>query len=329
MKIYKTFLQEAGICYFIDMLNQNLTFENYKPSEKIKTSIPYNSVRKYLTNNKDWYIAALEIANTILKNIDITDYIIHYRTEESSFIFKQGRILSNLQPNKWNASDMFLIKKNYAIPEYIDIIKLNENLNKFDNIIGISLKKGVKKARLGNSTLNSYKRYTLHTIINDNFKNFMKDSLKKLKTEKIYVKVLDLNFEKNFELIKNKKKSPNFIKSISCVLQFLNDFKNENQEELLYEFISRCLSNTPLSANYKRAIGSTFEQVGNNPFSVKIDSILLKLNGENDLNFNITLNDSHKCRLQLRSIKNNPRFELLDTTLSLNGYKLMKDIHEF
>ena len=326
MKIYKTFLQEAGICYFIDMLNQNLTFENYKPSEKIKTSIPYNLVSKYLANNKDWYIAALEIANTILNNIDITNYIIHYRTEESSFIFKQGRILSNLQPNKWNTSDMFLIKKNYAIPEYTDIIKLNENLNKFDNIIGISLKKGVKKARLGNSTLNLYKRYTSHSVLNDNFKNFMKDSLKKLKNEKIYVKVLDLNFEKNFELIKNKKKSLNFIKSISCVLQFLIDFKNENQEELLYEFISRCLSNTPFSANYKRALGSTFEQVGNNPFSVKIDSILLKLNGENDLNFNITLNDSQKCRLQLRSVKNNPRFELLDTTLSLNGYKLMKDI---
>lgn len=315
-------LRECGVCYFLDMLIQKSSFEKYNPGPKSKLEIstPYSDVKTYLTENPDWKDSCYKSALSVYKNVKTSGYTIHHKSKEFENLKSQGKKLTKLNPDKWNPADFFLIKDNYNIPTFKSYQELNSSINEFDKIIGISLKKSSDEALYGAFALNNLSNkygFSNFRIINfskfdENFKKFLKKELKELQSKSnILVRLQDINFDINYTKVSNSNVSNNFFKSVPYCVKFLNEFiNNKHYDDILYEIVASCLSKLPQSSNFYKVMGSTFEKYENTPFSVKIDKIILSLNGETDIKMLITV-DNHKYKLQLRSKGTLPQFMIV------------------
>lgn len=113
--------------------------------EKVKKTLEYlKSEREKGT--KSWYFQTQKTAQGLLKYPkmpkNLNNYTFHRGSKLFDLIKKGGAKLSGLPgaADKWNPSDVILIKNGFKISNYRTLEELNAILGEFNDIIGISLK---------------------------------------------------------------------------------------------------------------------------------------------------------------------------------------------
>ena len=148
----KTNNQEIGVGIWILILsNRGQTLEDFVKNklekqlvcdnkEDIKKALDFLKASQNTPNG--WNQQCKTSAEVVIKNLgNLSGYQVHQGGDFFNSLRKKGSSLSDLNPDKWNPSDIYLVKGNYkSALASKSIEELNSKLNKFDDIIGISLK---------------------------------------------------------------------------------------------------------------------------------------------------------------------------------------------
>lgn len=323
----KTTLQEVGFLVALDMLLDNKDkLEEYVPSKRMNVVAKIEDVIAFLDLNPDWFKSSVDGAKVCIERFGkstLMNYSFHHDTNMFNDIRKTGKKLSKLSNlDKWNPSDVYLIKNslNISLTKYKDIIEYNQFIHGNDDIIGISLKKSQKEALHGAISLNVVaKQYNISNFsVKYNSKNsrFMSDMEKMLKeikkskfSNKIFVHSPTGKIKTDLESLKIE--STNYYKSVPVALEFLSKIGNNLENAIKYAII-HAMSMSPLSCGHYKIEGSKFSVVPEK-FTLTIDRIRIKLNGNTDTIFDFTFNNK-KMKLQLRSKGSLPQFIVIKTS---------------
>lgn len=142
--------QEAGVCLWMDMIRQGLDhidvnavtdfYQSAESAPQIEAWLKANP-----TWNRDCEVTARAIVAAFPK---INSYQVHHGSAEYRALRDHGKALSGLKPDRWNPSDIMLIKRDLRVfrqaMKQNDIYKFNGFFDgMYDDIIGISLKGSV------------------------------------------------------------------------------------------------------------------------------------------------------------------------------------------
>ena len=230
----KILLQEIGVILNLDCKN------------KILGKDLISETKKFLNENEEWKKSCYETANAINKKFNIHDYEVHHQSELVEVIRQKGKMLSKLSPDKWNPSDIFLVKNSKNVlndlSDINDILTLNDYILKSKNIIGISLKKSEDEALHGsvalekiNKDLNLGSSFTVIKNLDD-VKQKLRIDLMKLQKTKISQFLYITKYEtKNlsYEIEQMEPQSSNFFKSFPLGIEFLTRICNHDFENIL------------------------------------------------------------------------------------------------
>lgn len=335
---------EQGVIIWLDIIvNSTSKFNDYEqafqslltyyePINAVLTKTEISHCTKWLKSTPDWnascYYSALTIFNHFgSDNLKRRTY--HQNSDEFNTIRRIGKELSKIQPDKWNPSDIYLIKKNFSISDlskFKHLSELNAYVGKHDDIIGVQLKKQYGDANHGKAALNNISKIKPHikpgTVpagIRD--KNILTPSGKKLiysLTSKIMKMRLDFdvitrsaegNLSQQLDLINIKSES--YEKSIPIILQWLADHRDSADivDSITY-LVQVAMQKNPLSCAHMKCYGSDkkINEVSGTP-QVKILRMRLKLSGDIDVIFDIEADDK-PYKAQIRSFGSMPQLEL-------------------
>lgn len=341
---------EMGVCYALEAQYLGKHFDVYEvpKNSKVIGSVPISDVRQFFVDNPSWKKSCISSASAVLKNIDISNYTIHHKDKIMNSLKTQGYKLSQLAEDKWNPGDFFLIKNTYKLKTYKSWQEINADINKLDEIIPISLKKGENDALHGAYALNNIaKKYNLKSFSSINFKKFDDDykkyvyemlkEIQKNADNSILARLDDLNFEKMFKTSQENCTSNNYFKSIPYILEFVRYYvslKEQQKKDLIYEIVSGCFSRFPESSNFYKVEGNTFKCFDHGLGEVKMDLFVLSLNGDIDLKTNVIV-EGKTYKLQCRSKGSLPQFTIVPTPVQvspkdkpINFIKLPKSIKD-
>jgi len=329
----KTSLQEVGLLIMLDSLiaTGNTDLHNYTASSKMHVKANLNDVVAFLLENKDWFKVAADGAKVILKEFNFirSGYNFHHDSTEFNAIRTLGKKLAKASsPDKWNPSDIYLIK-DYETG-FTDIFNYNDYISDNTKIIGISLKKGEKDAMHGSFSLMNtaahfnlnYKKNTYKSL--DDAKPAILKLFKSLKHHSIayYAKYgTSENLEEIVETL--APDSVNYLLSIMPQLAFFNSVKSTEELHKILKFaILTSMSISPLSAPHYKLEGTKFSHIPSGSKSIRIDEVILPLNS--DANSLIKFRFHNKDMLvSLRSKGAQPQFSILKKGYSA-PIKLMK-----
>lgn len=97
----------------------------------------------FLTQDKKWNNDCKKAAEAIESKFNLNSYNFHQGGKFFNDLRNLGKKLSNLgsmAADKWNPSDIYLVKKGVTLPKCKTITELNSYLAEFNDIIGVSLK---------------------------------------------------------------------------------------------------------------------------------------------------------------------------------------------
>lgn len=97
----------------------------------------------FLTQDKKWNQDCKNAAQAIESKFTLSNYTFHQGGKFFNDLRNLGKSLANLgsmAADKWNPSDIYLIKKGIRLPNFKTITDLNNYLAEFNDIIGVSLK---------------------------------------------------------------------------------------------------------------------------------------------------------------------------------------------
>lgn len=240
------------------------------------------------------------------------------------------------QVDKWNPADLFVVKKNKykKIFNLGDISAVNTYISKFDDIIGISLKKGVSnsvKGSAGFGTIYSAVFRKENPTISGNLKSLIIEKSDQFKTlfsgssalKKItYFRVIPEIFAKYkkegkikfseilFSEIPNYKATPTNIKSQLYLKHFIFNmlnFSDKDLDEAATLMYNICKSKMPLSCDYYLEQNSTPSMdniVHNVTEEQKLEKIFIDCNGFGKIFFKTDKHD-----MQMRN-KGSIQFEI-------------------
>lgn len=327
-------LAECGVVYYLDMfLNTKLTDIKFYTDAQVKntrTKTPLDSVKIFLFENPDWDKACKDAAKCILNEIilkqNLRNYEFHHKTDIFNDLKKQGKQLTKLAEDKWNPGDFFLVKPTYKIKSYKTYQELNKEINAFDNIIPISLKKSAKEALGGSYALNNLSgNYGLpnfksikYKSFDDNFFKFFKECMVELKKHKnsdiIRVRTNNSNLAAIYGEIASNAKAANFFEGFPPSLAFIA-MSSKYFNDIMFEVVCNCLSRSPLSSNFYKVSGNHLEVFDSLPSDFKIEYCAVSCDGNADIKWNVKI-DGKLWKLQLRSKGSLPQFMLVPQPVS-------------
>ena len=325
-------LRECGVILWCESILQKKPIDNiteFKYSVCGAKKITPAVINAFLSENSDWNDSCEKSAKTIMKNIYKTGYIFHHKDDVFESLKSQGKKLSKLAADKWNPADIFITSKN-NIPTFNDLFALNSEINKFNEILPVSLKKGATDALAGAIALSHFYKgnYPRASSFNDKFINQLKSIVRNIgKSSKInkLIQVRKATKENSFNLIiskivTNDKLSQSWFKSIPPIIAFLEDIakKNINLNDTINKIVQICLSKAPESSNFYKVMGADLEVFNNHPADVKLEKCILSLNGDIDLKMEVSItmdDETKKWKLQCRSKGSAPQFILVPSTL--------------
>ena len=165
----QTAWQESGVLLYLD--NDLKPLENYKPTarlhvgkdERESNTIVEETLAFLERNVNNWNDICLNTARQIAKKVpNYQQYEFHRGSVLFNTIKNKGLKLTGLKrvsSDKWNPSDIFLIKKGVDVLSKIkqmeNVVQINQYLAEFDEVIGVSLKKGDTDAAHGAISLDN------------------------------------------------------------------------------------------------------------------------------------------------------------------------------
>lgn len=292
-------------------------------------------------------------ANKVFKkipNFNFKDFCIHHKSKWFNAIKNHGAALSKLNPDKWNPSDLFLIKKGSLISDKLkmkNIVNFNKYVSSNTDIIGISLKESESGALHGSVSgrkVLEYLRIPDVSTSSENEINTFFGNLKyfsKMGTQCFVKTSLDgPNYFENAKteltnLLKEVEHegqtispiSPNFFKSMRegiTVFNKLFEYVKKNGHSLnevfktIYQYTSSQLST---SCGYEKIMGSYYHHIKNKTIKhFGISGIYIPCNGETQIISTIKIDKSQNYTLQFRSKGGAPQFILIKRVSTKNGY---------
>lgn len=341
----KNDLAECGVVYYLDMfLNTKLTDIKFYTEDQVKnakTKTSLESVKAFLLKHPDWDEACKASARCILNEIilkkNLRTYEFHHKTDIFNDLKKQGKRLTGLAEDKWNPADLFLVKPTYRIKKYKTYQELNKEINSFDNIIPVDLKKSDCCAFGGSYALNNLSgKYGLPNFKNikyksfdDNFFKFFKECIIKLKNHKnsniIRARTNNNNLTDIYNEIASNVKATNFFNGFPPSLAFVASSSN-HLDDIIFEVICNCLGRNPLSSNFYKVSGNQLEICDCLPSDLKIEYCVVSCNGDADIKWNVKI-DGRLWKLQLRSKGSLPQFILIPHAVNYSNLdKKIRDI---
>lgn len=324
-------LRECGVILWCESILQKKSLNEiseFKYSICGAKNITPKSILEFLSKNSDWNESCEKSARTILKNIYKDGYIFHHKDDVFDSLKSQGKKFSKLAADKWNPADIFITSKK-CIPNFKDLNSLNSEINKFDEILPVSLKKGSLNALGGAIALSHFYKgkYIKANSFTDEFIMQLKTSLQNIsKSSKLnkFVQVRKVSKENSFDSIiskiQNTSISQSWFKSIPPIVAFLESISkgDENLESVINKVTQICLSKAPESSHFYKVMGSELEIFNANPADVKLEKCILSLNGDIDLKMEVSIimdEESKKWKLQCRSKGSAPQFILVPATV--------------
>lgn len=292
-------------------------------AKKITPSCIYD----FLSKNPDWNESCEKSARTILNNIYKDGYIFHHKDDVFDSLKLQGKRLSKLASDKWNPADIFITSKK-SIPNFKDLNTLNTEINKFDEILPVSLKKGSLNALGGSVALRHFYNGE-HIKANEFSSEFiqqLKTSLRNISDSPLgkYVQVRKATDSNEFDSIvsgiQNTTISQSWFKSIPPIVAFLEDIAKNNTDlnQVIEKATLVCLSKAPESSHFYKVMGSEFEIFNSCSTDVVLEKCILSLNGDIDLKMEVSVRTNNECKkwkLQCRSKGSAPQFILVPSAL--------------
>lgn len=324
-------LRECGVILWCESILQNVPVNEvseFKYSICGAKNITPKSILEFLSKNPDWNDSCEKSARTILKNIYKDGYIFHHKDDVFDSLKLQGKKLSKLASDKWNPADIFITSKK-SIPNFKDLNSLNSEINKFDEILPVSLKKGSLNALGGAIALSHFYKgkYIKANSFTDEFVQQLKASLQNISNSNKLNKLVHVrkatkenSFDEIISRIPNSEISQSWFKSIPPIVAFLEDIskREESLNSVIEKVTQVCLSKAPESSYFYKVMGSEYEIFNSNPADVKLDKCILSLNGDIDLKMEVSITmdeESKKWKLQCRSKGSAPQFILVPATV--------------
>lgn len=343
----QTTWQESGVLLYLD--NDLKPLENYKPTSRLhigkddqESNNNVEATLAFLERNvNNWNEICLNTARQIAKKVPNYQ---HYEFHRGSVLFNtiknKGLKLTGLKrvsSDKWNPSDIFLIKKGVDVLSKIkqmeNVVQINQYLAEFDEVIGVSLKKGDTDAAHGAISLDNVvamqslgQPLMTSTSLEKN-KQSIYNNLKKLHHSAIanlieITKCTEHNLKQAIEQL--NPKSNNFNKSFPPAIEFLTRICNDVQHanDVITMAYLTAVSKHPLSCPHYKADGTKIILIDHDQSSdIKLDKIVVPLNGDTNVIFVLTV-DGKGIKLQLRSKGSKPQFIVLKETVTAVGTHL-------
>jgi hypothetical protein len=244
-------------------------------------------------------------------------------------IKKKGSALSGLNRDKWNPSDLMIIKQGITVPNCDSLIDFNkwvhpEQLKEAD-VIGISLKDSHEHARHGKCSLASLDRVTNRQLFtnhrqydgfDDDFKRDMTASLKSIASHLSQVKVYNLPTERTFDAcIETNKKlrlAVNYFRSLPVAIDGLANLANnkglKDKDDLTAVITDAyCIASSTHanSCSYYKCEASHMSDVHRSTdASVKIRDVFVPLTKDASIVFMVTVDKGDEktdAKISLRS----------------------------
>lgn len=343
----QTAWQESGVLLYLD--NDLKPLENYKPTarlhvgkdERESNTIVEETLAFLERNVNNWNDICLNTARQIAKKVpNYQQYEFHRGSVLFNTIKNKGLKLTGLKrvsSDKWNPSDIFLIKKGVDVLSKIkqmeNVVQINQYLAEFDEVIGVSLKKGDTDAAHGAISLDNVvamqslgQPLTTSTSLEKN-KQSIYNNLKKVHHSAIanlveITKCSEYNLKQAIDQL--NPKSDNFNKSFPPAIEFLTricaDVQHAN--DVITMAYLTAVSKHPLSCPHYKADGTKIVLIDHDQASdVKLNKIIVPLNGDTNVIFALTV-DGKGIKLQLRSKGSKPQFIVLKETVSATGKHL-------
>ena len=249
--------------------------------------------------------------------------------------------MTNLNPDKWNPSDIFLIKNSSDVVKHLDSIDnindYNTYFSEFKDIIGISLKKSDKEALHGAIALESvmslkdsnHKKLKIvdnMVEIKTNLKTQLKELRESQLSDLIFIsKFQSKNINDNIDSL--TPSSANFKKSLPLGIAFLTQNCNDVKSflDLIKLAYLTASSKHPLSCVHFKADDEHISKIVNEEdFNFKFEKIIIPLNGDTNIIFAININNE-PIKLQLRSKGSRPQFIIVKTDATKGEFKNIKE----
>nr|DAU07896.1 MAG TPA: hypothetical protein [Caudoviricetes sp.] len=343
----QTAWQESGVLLYLD--NDLKPLENYKPTarlhvgkdERESNTIVEETLAFLERNVNNWNDICLNTARQIAKKVpNYQQYEFHRGSVLFNTIKNKGLKLTGMKrvsSDKWNPSDIFLIKKGVDVLSKIkqmeNVVQINQYLAEFDEVIGVSLKKGDTDAAHGAISLDNVvamqslgQPLTTSTSLEKN-KQSIYNNLKKVHHSAIanlveITKCSEYNLKQAIDQL--NPKSDNFNKSFPPAIEFLTricaDVQHAN--DVITMAYLTAVSKHPLSCPHYKADGTKIVLIDHDQASdVKLNKIIGPLNGDTNVIFALTV-DGKGIKLQLRSKGSKPQFIVLKETVSATGKHL-------
>lgn len=303
-------------------------FNGYTFKYCVLTAKDIEKTIRFLESKPDWAVACFSSGYMIYNHFGNTlkGYTFHQNSTEFNYIRKLGAGLSKLKADKWNPSDVILIKKSFNVNSLssLTLNGLNSFLEEHNEVIGISLKKSQKEANHGKSTLSLTKFKGINPSkiqvmkgkeISDNgkgiLKSLMKEIYKKFDKSLLYYRESEGPILQQIDSA--SPKSAYYPISTPVILDWIA--KHKDQEDLndsLCILAYNCLSLNVLSCGHYKCFGSDKKivEVGKRD-PITIERIRFKLQGDIDVIVDIQVGNK-KYKAQIRSFGSIPQMELKD-----------------
>lgn len=360
---HKTNLQESGVAIILDMMIQSgsdsdVDLRNYTPSDKLKIAPSVDAVIEFLEGNDSWMVNCTESARAIATHLGETHNLSNYEIHQGTPLVKAIKALgaklagmgSRVSGDKWNPSDIFLIREYNPTPEDTkDVVSFNNYIHSHASnapVIGISLKKD--ESLHGSFSLNNAIKGLGANItiaipnreIGDESIDYIGGLVKKVVSKHrsdsrfFFQSALKSDYTKLagivssmptrlVDILANLKAigqglGQNYIISITPSLQFLAGVDDIDAAISYAALVA--MSIDPRSCPHYKVQGANLEEMGTH-MEIVLTAVRIKLNGDNDVIFDITANGV-PLKLQLRSKGSLPQFIIIKKVDSV-GQKLI------
>lgn len=346
----KTNNQELGVGIWILILSNN--------GQKLEDFVKLGLDKKLVCDNKDDITKALDFlkvsqgtpngwnqqcktsAEVVIKNLgNLRGYQVHQGGDFFNSLRKKGSNLSDLNPDKWNPSDIYLVKGNYkSALTSRTIEELNSRLNKFDDIIGISLK-GAEALHGAASLTTIFKKLKIKdprvtkwevkadSVLSEKQKRDLKELLFKIRKQSrgssydvgVFISSKSKAEKSNdIDTLLNglRVESANWGQSLPITLGYLCELKTPEQwDKFIFRAYCVASSKTFESASYYKAEGNGhFEKCipGLDEKKFKCNRCRIEISGGTAVIFDAEY-DGTALKLQFRSKGSRPQMNVIHT----------------
>ena len=350
--------RESAVGVIFDFLIQNpsipedeilMTIPEWHPNGLFKPEITSDdnaAIVEFLSNKKN-FKDSLNCAKSIVeiyKNSGMGNYAVHHKSQSFDYIKKSAvDIIKNYgitcKEDKWNPSDIFILRKGYSVKKYKDILEYNTQFLDYKNILGISLKASTEGALHGSAGLTNLEKLlnangiplssgttTSETDDTETFYNSYIEDIKQLKNVICYIpkNVKDINSSlESFEPDKGWKKC------YSVLIDFILKYRADLNKMATYLY-NWAHSSLEISAPYFKVEGDKFSEI--NPSSqenAELVNIHIPLSAEKFIWLELNVNGKTVwVKGRQKETGSKPQWMLDNAGMAKNKYKVV-DINTY